>query len=85
MCQAWGRRDSAASLFTSPSAVRSFSRRAADSRIRFAVQARLFVVKLLVVHLPGQMFGAYELGHLVRWGSIRSGATATATPAGRTI
>jgi hypothetical protein len=28
---------------------------------------------LLVVHLPGQLFGAYEFGHLVRWGPVSSG------------
>jgi len=39
--------------------------------------------KLLVVHLPGQLFGAYEFGELVRWGPISSGAAATATPPGR--
>ena len=38
--------------------------------------------RLVVVHVPGQMFGAYEFGQLVRWGPISSGAAATATPAG---
>lgn len=36
----------------------------------------------LVVHLPGQAFGAYEYGTLVRWGPISSGARASPTPSG---
>jgi hypothetical protein len=38
--------------------------------------------KLLVVHLPGQMFGAYEWGLLVRWGPVSSGARRSPTPPG---
>jgi lipoprotein-anchoring transpeptidase ErfK/SrfK len=38
--------------------------------------------KLLIVHLPGQMFGAYEAGRLVRWGPVSSGARETPTPEG---
>lgn len=38
--------------------------------------------KFLVVYLPGQMFGAYEFGTLVRWGPISSGRRGSATPAG---
>jgi hypothetical protein len=38
--------------------------------------------KFLVVHLPGQMFGAYESGALVRWGPISSGRRSRATPSG---
>ena len=38
--------------------------------------------KLLLVHLPAQMFGAYELGVLVRWGPVSSGARASPTPSG---
>jgi hypothetical protein len=38
--------------------------------------------KLMVVHLPGQLFGAYEAGLLVRWGPISSGASSSQTPAG---
>ena len=38
--------------------------------------------KLLVVHLPGQLFGAYESGMLVRWGPINSGARRSQTPNG---
>jgi hypothetical protein len=38
--------------------------------------------KYLVVHLPGQMFGAYELGTLVRWGPISSGRRSSTTPTG---
>ena len=28
----------------------------------------------LVVYLPGQLFGAYEFGSLVRWGPVSSGS-----------
>jgi hypothetical protein len=38
--------------------------------------------KLLVVHLPGQLFGAYEFGRLVRWGPISSGKRSSPTPPG---
>ena len=38
--------------------------------------------KMLVVHLPGQAFAAYERGELVRWGPVSSGARATPTPQG---
>jgi hypothetical protein len=38
--------------------------------------------KLLVVHLPGQLFGGYESGILVRWGPISSGARRSPTPSG---
>jgi hypothetical protein len=38
--------------------------------------------KSLVVHLPAQVFGAYENGHLVRWGPISSGRRAAQTPSG---
>ena len=38
--------------------------------------------KLVVVHLPGQMFGAYESGWLVRWGPVSSGARHAPTPEG---
>lgn len=38
--------------------------------------------KLLVVHQPGQMFGAYESGRLVRWGPVSSGVREAPTPAG---
>ena len=37
---------------------------------------------LLVVHLPGQAFGAYEFGTLVRWGPLNSGGRQDPTPAG---
>ena len=36
----------------------------------------------LVVHLPGQLFGAYEFGTLVRWGPISSGRRASPTSPG---
>jgi hypothetical protein len=36
----------------------------------------------LVVHLPGQLFGAYEFGSLVRWGPVSSGRRDTPTSAG---
>ena len=38
---------------------------------------------LLVVHLPGQVFGAYEFGRLVRWGPVSSGNRRTPTVPGR--
>lgn len=38
--------------------------------------------KMLVVHLPGQVFGAYQFGALVRWGPVGSGRRNTPTPAG---
>jgi hypothetical protein len=38
--------------------------------------------KALVVDLAGQIFGAYESGHLVRWGPVSSGTKANPTPAG---
>ena len=38
--------------------------------------------KLLVVHLPGQVFGAYESGALVRWGPVSSGRRSSQTPTG---
>lgn len=37
---------------------------------------------LLVVHLPGQVFGAYESGTLVRWGPVSSGGPASPTRPG---
>lgn len=38
--------------------------------------------KLLVVFIPGQIFGAYEWGTLVYWGPVNTGARASQTPAG---
>ena len=38
--------------------------------------------KLIAVHLPTQVFGAYERGMLVRWGPISSGRQKHATPSG---
>jgi hypothetical protein len=38
--------------------------------------------KVLVAHLPMQAFGAYESGHLVRWGPLSSGGRDHPTPAG---
>ena len=38
--------------------------------------------KLLVVYLPGQVFGAYEFGTLVRWGPVSSGRRDSATSPG---
>jgi hypothetical protein len=38
--------------------------------------------KALVVHVPGQIFGAYESGQLVRWGPVSTGARTTPTPEG---
>ena len=36
----------------------------------------------LVVHLPGQLFGAYEFGRLVRWGPVSSGSRSNPTASG---
>ena len=36
----------------------------------------------LVVYLPGQPFGAYEFGTLVRWGQVSTGSRSSATSAG---
>jgi hypothetical protein len=36
----------------------------------------------LVVYLPGQVFGAYEFGHLVRWGPVSTGSQSNPTSAG---
>jgi hypothetical protein len=38
--------------------------------------------KVLVVHLPGQVFGAYESGVLVRWGPVNTGGRKSQTPSG---
>lgn len=38
--------------------------------------------KAIVVHLPSQVFGAYEQGSLVRWGPISSGSATAPTPSG---
>jgi len=40
------------------------------------------IPKLLLVSLRVQAFGAYEDGHLVRWGPVSTGKKATPTPAG---
>jgi hypothetical protein len=40
------------------------------------------LAKMLVLHLPGQMFGAYESGRLVRWGPVSSGSRRSPTPHG---
>ena len=36
----------------------------------------------LVVYLPGQLFGAYEFGSLVRWGPVSSGSRSNPTGSG---
>jgi hypothetical protein len=38
--------------------------------------------KFLVVYLPGQLFGAYEYGKLVRWGPVSSGGRSGPTVSG---
>lgn len=38
--------------------------------------------KCLVIYLPGQIFGAYEHGRLVRWGPVSSGRRERPTPPG---
>jgi L,D-transpeptidase catalytic domain len=44
--------------------------------------ASVMIPKYIVVHQPGQSFGAYEFGRLVRWGPVSTGRKETATPAG---
>ena len=44
-------------------------------------QARRFP-KAIVVYKPGQVFGAYQRGKLVRWGPVSTGAKSSRTPAG---
>jgi L,D-transpeptidase catalytic domain len=39
--------------------------------------------KALVVHQPAQVFAAYEMGRLVRWGPVSTGRKETPTPAGQ--
>ncbi len=38
--------------------------------------------KLLIVHQPTQVFGAYEYGRLVRWGPVSTGRRSMPTPPG---
>jgi hypothetical protein len=38
--------------------------------------------KALIVHQPGQVFGGYEKGKLVRWGPVSSGKKTAQTPSG---
>jgi hypothetical protein len=38
--------------------------------------------KLIVVHQPWQVFGAYEYGRLVRWGPVSTGRRQSPTPSG---
>lgn len=38
--------------------------------------------KAIVVYQPGQVFGAYEDGRLVRWGPVNTGKASTPTPPG---
>jgi hypothetical protein len=45
-------------------------------------EASSAVPKTLVLYLPGQMFGAYEFGKLVRWGPVSSGSRRSPTPGG---
>ena len=38
--------------------------------------------KVLVAYVPGQAFGAYESGQLVRWGPVSTGQRSASTPEG---
>jgi hypothetical protein len=38
--------------------------------------------KVIVVDEPSQVFGAYEAGHLVKWGPVSTGRVQSQTPAG---
>lgn len=40
------------------------------------------LAKLLVVYVPGQLFGGYESGKLVRWGPVSTGVQESPTPEG---
>jgi hypothetical protein len=40
------------------------------------------IATAIVVHQPLQAFGAYEFGHLVRWGPVSTGRKETPTPIG---
>jgi hypothetical protein len=41
-----------------------------------------FDPKALIIDVPGQVFGAYENGRLIRWGPVNTGKRETATPSG---
>jgi hypothetical protein len=41
-----------------------------------------FLPKLVVVHQPFQVFGAYERGTLIRWGPVSTGRRENPTPSG---
>lgn len=38
--------------------------------------------RAIIIDLPGQVFGAYENGRMVRWGPVSTGKGSTATPPG---
>lgn len=40
------------------------------------------ISKILIVDIPGQAFGGYENGNLVRWGPVSTGKKNTPTPSG---
>ena len=40
------------------------------------------IAKVIVVHQPSQVFGAYEFGKLVKWGPVSTGREESATPSG---
>ena len=58
-----------------------------DDELPYSVLPRRYAASerwstFLVVHLPGQLFGAYEFGSLVRWGPISSGSRSNTTRSG---
>ena len=57
---------------------RTVVQRVADAICRRAEEWSTF----LVVYLPGQLFGAYEFGRLVRWGPVSTGSRSNPTSAG---
>lgn len=58
-----------------------------DDELTYSVLPRRYAAAhasptFLVVYLPGQLFGAYEFGTLVRWGPISSGGRASPSSPG---
>lgn len=58
-----------------------------DDELRYSAMPQQYATSepwstFLVVHLPGQLFGAYEFGRLVRWGPVSSGGRSNPTSSG---
>ena len=54
----------------------------AYSPLPITYQQALRFPKAMVVYIPGQVFGAYQRGKLVRWGPVSTGARSSRTPGG---